>query len=131
MSKNNIYVRRKIKVEIWEGDPFGNVCCKPNIEVSGDNSAEQIRNMLISRSNIVKMLEKELGNFIDIERNIVRQDRFDLPEHVRKAIIEEGYDSLPFIFINDKKILSGKFPPYNEFKSLLKPYLRVYKKNHI
>ena len=123
MRKNNIYLKGQIKVEIWEGDPFGNVCCKPNIEVSGDNPAEQIRNMLISRSNIIKMLEKELGNFIDIERNIVKLNRFDLPEHVRQAIIEEGYDSLPFIFINDKKILSGKFPSYDEFRSLLKPYL--------
>jgi len=131
MRKNNTYIKGKIKVEIWEGDPLGNVCCKPNIGVNKSNSAKQIRDMLIHRSNTLKMLEKELGNFIDIERNIVRQDRFDLPEHVRKAIIEEGYDSLPFIFINDKKILSGKFPPYNEFKSLLKPYLRVYKKNHI
>ena len=123
MDKNNTYIKGKIKVEIWEGDPFGNVCCKPNIEVSGDNSAEQIRNMLIDRRNTIKMLEKELGNFIDIERNIVRQDRFDLPEYFKQAIIEEGYDSLPFIFINDKKILSGKFPSYDEFRSLLKPYL--------
>lgn len=123
MRKNNIYLKGQIKVEIWEGDPFRNVCCKPNIEVSGDNPAEQIRNMLISRNNIIKMLEKELGNFIDIERNIVKLNRFDLPEHVRQAIIEEGYDSLPFIFINEKKILSGKFPSYDEFRSLLKPYL--------
>ena len=131
MDKNNTYIKGKIKVEIWEGDPLGNVCCKLNIGVNKSNSAKQIRDMLIHRSNTLKMLEKELGNFIDIERNIVRQDRFDLPEHVRKAIIEEGYDFLPFIFINDKKILSGKFPSYDEFKSLLKPYLRVYKKNHI
>ncbi|MCK4376816.1 MAG: hypothetical protein KAV97_01195 [Actinomycetia bacterium] len=123
MDNNNLYFKEKIKVEIWEGDPFGNVCCKPNIGVGSDYSAEEIRNMLISKSNIVKMLEKELGNFIDIERNIVKLNRFDLPEYVRQTIIDEGYDSLPFIFINDKKILSGKFPSYDEFRSLLKPYL--------
>ncbi|GAG64037.1 unnamed protein product [marine sediment metagenome] len=123
MSKNNIYIRRKIKVEIWEGDPFGTVCCKPNIGAHKNNSAKQIRNMLIDRRNTIKMLEKELGNFIEIERNTVKLDKFDLPEYFKQAIIEEGYDSLPFIFINDKKIISGKFPSYDEFRSLLKPYL--------
>lgn len=123
MDNNNLYFKEKIKVEIWEGDPFGNVCCKPNIGVGSDYSAEEIRNMLIDRSNTIKMLTKELGNFIDIERNIVKLNRFDLPEYVRQTIIDEGYDSLPFIFIKGKKVLTGKFPSYDEFRSLLKPYL--------
>jgi len=74
------------------------------------------------------MLERELGNFIEIERNIVKLNRFDLPEHVRQTIIDEGYNSLPFIFINGNKVLSDKFPSYDEFKSLLKPYIEsIYK----
>jgi len=40
MNKNNTFIKGKIIVEIWEGDPIGNVCCKPNIGVSKDNSAE-------------------------------------------------------------------------------------------
>jgi hypothetical protein len=64
MRENSIYLKGQIKVEIWEGDPFGNVCCRPDLGVRKDNSAEKVRDMLILRSNIVKMLEKELENFV-------------------------------------------------------------------
>jgi len=73
MDNNNLYFKEKIKVETWEGDPFGNVCCKPNIGVGSDYSAEEMRAMLIDRSNT--------------------------------------------------KVLTGKFPSYDEFRSLLKSYL--------
>jgi hypothetical protein len=41
----------KIKVEIFEGDPFGGACCGPGPQVSSLEAVEKLRQMLTERKS--------------------------------------------------------------------------------
>ena len=114
--------KSKIKLEIYEGDPFGSSCCGPGPQITSIEAAEKFRQMLTQRNQTVEKLSKEFRDVIEVEREILSQKRYDYPEHVRRAMSEDK--PLPYIFINGEAVLTGKFPTYEEFVTLLKQHLK-------
>ena len=111
----------KVKLEIFEGDPFGSACCGPGPLSSSPNAVEKLRVMLIERNEIAEKLSKEFRDTVQVEREIISQKRFDYPEYVRKLVFDGK--PLPYIFINGEAVATGRFPTYEEFVTLLKPYV--------
>ncbi|MEM2917492.1 MAG: hypothetical protein QXN63_03960 [Candidatus Bathyarchaeia archaeon] len=64
--------KNKIKLEIFEGDPFGSVCCGPGPRI-GSSEAERLRRMLMERSQIVERLSQEFGSEVHIRREIISE----------------------------------------------------------
>jgi len=115
--------KSRVKIEIYEGDPFGSACCGPGPRISSLEAVEKLRQMLTERGQIVEKLSKEFRDSIQIEREIISSKRWDYPDYVRK-LISDG-KPLPYIFINGEAVAIGKFPTYEEFVTLLKPYLKA------
>ena len=114
--------KSKIKIEIFEGDPFGSSCCGPGPLVSSPEAVKKLHQMLIERNQIAEKLYKEFKDVIQVEREIISQKRTDYPKYVRKLMLEGK--PLPYVFINGEAVANGKFPTYEEFITLLKPYLK-------
>ena len=114
--------KKKIKLEIFEGDPFGTACCGPGPLLSSPNAVEKLRLILIERNEIAEKLSKEFRDTVQIEREIISQKRFDYPEYVIK-LVSDGRP-LPYIFIDSEAVATGNFPTYEEFVTLLKPHLK-------
>jgi len=110
----------KVRIEIYEGDPFGGACCGPP-RITSPEAAEKLRNMLTERSLIVQRLSEEFKDAITIKREIISQKRWDYPEYVRRLMFDSK--PLPYIFINGEAVITGKFPSYEEFVTLLKPHV--------
>jgi len=113
--------KSKIRIEIYEGDPFGSACCGPGPRVRSLEAVEKLRQMLTERGQIVEKLSKEFKGVIQIERDIISQKRWDYPEYVRRLMFNGK--PLPYIFLNGEAVSIGKFPSYEEFITLLKPHL--------
>ena len=113
--------KNKIKLEIFEGDPFGSACCGSS-PINSPNAVKKLRQMLIERNQITEKLSKEFTGTVQVEREIISQKRWDYPEYVRKLMFDEK--PLPYIFIDGEAVITGKFPTYEEFATLLKPYLK-------
>jgi len=118
-------VNNRIKIEIFEGDPFGSSCCGPGPAANSPEAMERIRKMLTERSQIVEKLSEEFNDAIHVEREIVSPKRWDYPEHVKKLMFDNK--SLPYIFINGEAVAVGKFPTYEEFATLITPRLKLTK----
>jgi hypothetical protein len=58
--------KTKIKLEIFEGDPFGSACCGPG-PLSSSDAVKKLRQMLIERSEIVEKLSKEFKDIVQVE----------------------------------------------------------------
>lgn len=113
--------KSKVKLEIYEGDPFGSTCCGPGPRITSLEAAEKFRQMLIERNQTIEKLSKEYRDVVEVQREILSQKRHDYPDYVRKLKIEDR--PLPYIFINGKAVMAGKFPTYEEFVALLKSHL--------
>jgi len=113
--------KSRVKIEIFEGDPFGSACCGPGPRISSPEEAEKSRQMLIQRSQIVEKLSKEFEHVVQVEREIISQRRWDYPEYVRRLMFDGK--PLPYLFINGEVVTIGRFPTYEEFVTLLKPHL--------
>jgi hypothetical protein len=114
--------KSKIRLEIYEGDPFGSTCCGPGPRITSPGAAEKFRQMLTERNQTVEKLSREFRDVVDVEREIMSQKRWGYPEYVRK--LESEGKPLPYIFINGEPVVIGKFPTYEEFVTLLKPHLK-------
>jgi len=114
--------RVKVRVEIYEDDPFGSTCCGPGPRVTPLAAAEKLRRMLEERSEIVKKLSEEYKDDVTIRRDTINQKRWDYPEYAMKLILDSK--PAPYIFIDEKPVIFGKFPSYEEFTTLLKAHLR-------
>ncbi len=112
--------KSKVKLEIYEGDPFGSTCCGPGPRITSLEAAEKLRQMLIERNQIVEKLSKEFREVVQIERTMVTPKRWDYPDYVRQ-LDHEG-KPLPYIFIDGQAVLVGRFPTYEELITILKPY---------
>lgn len=111
-------------MEVYEGDPFEASCCGP-VRMS-EESVEKLRRMLIERNETLRKLREKFSGALDIERDIVssRRGLMKYPEHVRNVLSERGWNSLPYVFVEGRLVSAGKFPSYEEFLVLLKPYLQ-------
>jgi glutaredoxin len=114
--------KSKIRIEIYEGDPFGSTCCGPGTRVTSLAAVEKLRSMLEERSEIVKRLSQEYKDNVTIKRDTISQKRWDYPEYVMKLMLDSK--PVPYIFINGEPVMVGKFPSYEEFATLLKARLR-------
>jgi len=110
--------KSKIRIEIYEGDPFSSACCGPGPRLTSTAAVEKLRRMLIERNETLRRLQEEHRNAITVKREIISQKRWDYPEYVRRLMIDGK--PLPYIFVNESPILMGKFPSYEEFVVLLK-----------
>ena len=112
----------KVRVEIYEDDPFGSTCCGPGPRVTSVAAVEKLRKMLEERSDIVTKLSEEYKNSATIKRDTINQKRSDYPQYVTKLMIDSK--PTPYIFINGDPVIVGKFPSYEELATLLKARLR-------
>lgn len=113
--------KNKIKLEIYEGDPFGSACCGPGPLIS-EAAVEKLRQMLTERYQIVEKLSKEFKDTAQVQREIISQKRWDYPKYVRSLLFDGK--PLPYVFMNGEAVVTGKFPSYEEFVALLKPFLQ-------
>jgi len=115
MSKN------KVKVEIYEGDPFTG-CCGPGI--ASRDAVERLRKMLMERNETVKTLREEFKEEVEIEREIVSsRRRYDMyPPHICKLLM--AGTRVPFIVINGQLVSEGAFPSLNDFRQLLSEHIK-------
>jgi len=111
-------MKKMIRIEIYEGDPFGGACCGPGPLVSSVSAVERLRRMLEERNQTVKKLSEEYKDKITIKREIISPKRWDYPAHVIR-MLHKGKPK-PYIFINEEPVSIGKFPSYEEFTALLK-----------
>jgi len=112
----------KIRLEIYEDDPFGSTCCGPGPRVTSPAAVEKLRRMLEERSEIVKKLSEEYKDNVTIKRDTINQKRSDYPEYVMKLMLDSK--PVPYIFIDEEPVIVGKFPSHEEFATLLKAHLR-------
>jgi hypothetical protein len=111
----------KLRLEIYEDDPFGSTCCGPGPRVASVAAVEKLRRMLEERSEIVKKLSEEHKNDVTIRRDTINQKRRDYPEYVMKLMLDSK--PTPYIFIDGELVIVGEFPSYEEFTTLLKASL--------
>jgi hypothetical protein len=112
----------KIRLEIYEDDPFGSTCCGPGPRVASRAAVEKLRRMLEERSEIVKKLSEEYKDSVTIKRDTINQKRLDYPEYVMKLMLDSK--PTPYIFIDGEPVIVGKFPSHEEFTTLMKTHLR-------
>jgi hypothetical protein len=112
----------KVKLEIYEDDPFGSTCCGPGPRVTSLAAVEKLRRMLEERSEIVKKLSEEYKGNVTIKRDFINQKRWVYSEYVMKLVLDSK--PAPYIFIDGEPVIVGKFPSYEEFTTLLKGRLR-------
>jgi len=111
----------KIRIEIYEGDPFGGTCCGPGLRVTSFAAVEKLRKMLEERSEIVKKLSEKYKDCVTVKRDTINHKRWDYPEYVMRLMSDDK--PVPYVFINEEPVVIGKFPSYEEFAALLKDRL--------
>ena len=111
----------KIRVEIYEGDPFSG-CCGP--VMASPSSVENLRKMLIERNGIIKALKEEFKEQIEVDREIVgtRRQYDTYPQHALKFLRTDT--KMPFILINGQLVSEGIFLPYDDFKQLVLNHIK-------
>ncbi len=112
----------KVRVEIYEGDPFSGGCCGPG--VGSVEAATKLRKMLTERDDTATRLRTEFKGSIEITREVVgaRKSLDNYPVHAREFISANA--SLPFVLVNEKLAVKGRFPSYEEFKRLIIEHLK-------
>ena len=114
--------RAKLKLEIYEDDPFGSTCCGSGPRITSPAAVEKLRKRLEERSEITKKLSEENKDSVTIKRDTINQKRSDYPEYVIRLMLDSK--PTPYVFIDGKPVVIGKFPSYEEFTTLLKANLR-------
>jgi hypothetical protein len=112
----------RVKVEIYEGDPFSDGCCGPGI--GSVQAAMKLRKMLSEREDIVTRLRGEFKENLEITREIVsaRKSLDNYPTYA-KEFISAGA-SLPFILVNETLAVKGRFPSFEELRQLITEHLK-------
>jgi len=116
----------KIKLEIYEGDPFKGSCCSP-ARLSGQ-SVDELRRMLTERNETVRRLGQRFHETVEIKRDIIsnRRGLLTYPVYVRRVLSEKGWDSLPYVFLDGQLACVGIFPSYDGFVALVSAYLKKF-----
>jgi len=110
--------KSKVRIEIYEGDPFSSACCGPGPRLTSTAAVEKLRRMLTERNEILRRLQEEYRDAITVKRETISQKRWDYPEYVRRLMFDGKPP--PYIFVNESLIFMGRFPSYEEFVVLLK-----------
>jgi hypothetical protein len=110
----------KVRVEIWEGDPFTGCC---GLGLFSADAAERLRKTIMERNATVKALKEEFKEQIDIERDIVsNRRRYDTyPPYVSKLLLAGV--RVPFIVIDGQLALEGVFPSLEDFRKLISEHV--------
>lgn len=108
----------KLKLEIYQGDPFGCACCGPG--ATSPDALGKLRKMLTERSQVLKKIQKTFENEIDFKIEIISPKRWNYPGHVRRLMAEN--QPFPYIFIDDSAVIIGRFPSYTELETIIKSY---------
>jgi len=113
--------KNKVKVETYEGDPFTG-CCGSGM--ASPSAIEKLRKMLMERNETVKAFREEFKGQVEIEREIVSSHRrYDIyPPHVCKLLLART--RVPFILINGQLVSEGTFPSIEDFRRLIKEYIK-------
>jgi len=113
-------LKDKVRVEIYEGDPFTG-CCGPGIV--SPSAIEKIQNMLMERNETVKALKEEFKERIEIDRDIVssRRPHDTYPVHICKLLIART--RVPFILINGQLVSEGTFLSLEDFRQVIKEHI--------
>ncbi len=119
--------RTKLKLEIYEDDPFGSTCCGPGPRIASPAAVEELRKRLEERSEITKKLSEENKDSVTVTRDTINQKRSDYPEYVTKLMLDSK--PTPYVFIDGNPVVIGKFPSYEEFTALLKTHMQEQKPN--
>jgi len=119
--KGLIVEKGKVRIEIYESDPFGSTCCGLGPRMTSFVAVEKLRKILEERSEIVKKLSDEYKDSVTIKRDMINQKRWNYPEYVTKLMSDDK--PVPYVFINEELVVVGKFPSYEEFVALLKARL--------
>jgi hypothetical protein len=111
----------KIRIEIYESDPFSGGCCGPG--GGSIQAAMRLMKMLNERAEIVANLQKEFKD-VEITREIVNQlKKLDYyPEHARQYIASST--PLPFVLINGQLAVVGTFPTLEELRKIINERLK-------
>jgi hypothetical protein len=117
--------KAKLKLEIYEDDPFGSTCCGPGPRITSPAAVEKLRKRLEERSEITRKLSEENKDSVTIKRDTINQKRSDYPEYVTRLMLDSK--PTPYVFIDGKPVVVGKFPSYEEFTVLLKTHLKEQK----
>ncbi len=112
----------RIRIEVYEDDPFGSSCCGSNFSTNSLGAVDKIRQMLTERFQIIEKISKEFKDAIQVEREIVSPKRWNYPQHVKSLMFDNK--SLPYVFINGEAVSVGKFPTYEEFATLISSYVK-------
>ena len=105
----------ELELEIYQGDPFSGACCGPG--TGSPESLVKLRNLLTERSRILEQLQNAFKDRVRIKKEIVSTKRWDYPPHVRQLMAAN--EPLPYVFVNQKPVVIGKFPSYEEFVDLI------------
>lgn len=111
----------KVRVEIYEGDPFTG-CCGPGR--ASPSTIEKMRETLRERNETVKALKEEFKEQIEIEREIVSSRRpYDTyPPHICKLL--KARTRVPFILINGQLASEGAFLSFEDFRQNIKDHIK-------
>ena len=114
-------MNNKIKLEIYEGDPFEGSCCGP--KRATEESIDELRRMLTQTNETVKKIEEKFRETIQISRDIIstRRNLASYPKHVRETLSEKGWKALPYIFIDGQLVSTSGFPSYEDLLTWLGP----------
>jgi hypothetical protein len=112
--------KNKLKIEIYEGDPFTG-CCGPGL--FSVDAAERLRKMLMERNATVKALKEEFKEQVEIERDIVSNRRRcdTYPPYISKLLLAGV--RVPFIVIDGQLALEGVFPSIEDFRNLISKHV--------
>ncbi len=115
---------KKIRIEIYEDDLLSGGGCRCGPGQASTQDIRSLREVLMERAEIVANIKREFKE-VEIVREVV--DPFKeltyYPESVR-PYISLG-TALPFVLINGELVAVGTFPTLEEFRGIIKEYLKL------
>jgi len=113
-------LKDKVRVEIYEGDPFTG-CCGPGM--TSPSAIEKMRKTFQERNETVKALKEEFRGKIEIDREIVgnRRPYNTYPPHIYKLLVART--RVPLILINGQLVAEGTFLSLEDFRQVIREHI--------
>jgi hypothetical protein len=105
-----------MKVEIWDSDVMSGSCCGP--VMMSQQSIQKIMDSINEKNRTLERLRDEF-NDVKFEMDAVSPQRpmGSYPPHVSQLLSNGA--KVPMIFIDEKVVIKGRFPSYEEFKKII------------